>query len=72
MGAPSAEPVALSVQYIQRCLTSQNLGNGIFGHVFLGEDSRRSQNSAVKTIRPSRCDQETIKEYREKIGGKCH
>lgn len=66
MGAPSAEPVALSVQYIQRCLTSQNLGSGIFGHVFLGEDSRLSKKSAVKSIRPSRCDQETIKEYRKK------
>ncbi|KAI2494568.1 serine/threonine kinase [Fragilaria crotonensis] len=60
MTTPSADPVELSLEYIKLCLTDHNLGKGAYGDVFLAEDSHLPKRFAVKKIRPTQCDQETI------------
>ena len=70
MNTPSAEPVELSMDYIERCMKKDHdgkpikLGSGAFGDVFLAEDSHLPKKFAVKMISPEQCDLETIEEMR--------
>jgi ankyrin repeat protein len=71
MKTPSAEPLELTVEYIVRCIKrdsdgkSIKLGSGAFGDVLLAEDSCLPKKFAVKMMRPTSCDQETIEEFRK-------
>ncbi|KAI2499332.1 serine/threonine kinase [Fragilaria crotonensis] len=66
MNTISAEPVELSLAYIERCIKKDHkLGSGAFGDVFLAEDSRLPKKFAVKMISPTKCDDATIKEIRK-------
>ncbi|KAI2492666.1 serine/threonine kinase [Fragilaria crotonensis] len=65
MNTTSAEPVELSLAYVERCIKKDHkLGSGAFGDVFLAEDSRLPKKFAVKMIRPTKCDDANIKEIR--------
>ncbi|KAI2503227.1 serine/threonine kinase [Fragilaria crotonensis] len=65
MNTTSAEPVELSLAYIERCIKKDHkLGSGAFGDVFLAEDSRLPKKFAVKMISAAHSDQDTIKEIR--------
>ena len=66
MNSPSAKPVELSLEYIQRCIKKDHkLGSGAYGDVFLAEDSHLPKKFAVKLIRPTHCDQGTIENIRK-------
>jgi hypothetical protein len=71
MKTPSAEPVELSLEYIERCIKKDydgkpiKLGWGSFGDVFLAEDSCLPKTFVVKKIRPTPCDHDTIEEFRK-------
>jgi hypothetical protein len=66
MKTTSADPVELSLEYIQRCIKKDHkLGSGAYGDVFLAEDSHLPKKFAVKLIRPTHCDQDTIGNIRK-------
>ncbi|KAI2491752.1 serine/threonine kinase [Fragilaria crotonensis] len=68
MNTSSANPVELSLEYIESCVEKHHkLGSGAFGDVFLAKDSQLQKKFAVKTIRLTHCDQEIIKEIRQII-----
>jgi hypothetical protein len=73
METASADPVELSLAYIKRCIKKDydgkpmKLGSGGFGDVFLAEDSCLPKKFAVKMIRPTPCDQDTIEELQKKF-----
>ncbi|KAI2492674.1 serine/threonine kinase [Fragilaria crotonensis] len=59
------DPVELSHQYIEHCITNRTLGSGAFGDVFLAEDSHLPKKFAVKKVKLAQCDQDTINEIRK-------
>ncbi|KAI2494587.1 serine/threonine kinase [Fragilaria crotonensis] len=59
------DPVELSHQYIEHCVTNRKLGSGAFGKVFLAEDSHLPKKFAVKKVKLAQCDQDTINEIRK-------
>ena len=66
MRTTSADPVELSLEYIERCIKKDHkLGSGAYGDVFLAEDCHLPKKFAVKMISPTKCDQDTIEEIRK-------
>ncbi|KAI2492671.1 serine/threonine kinase [Fragilaria crotonensis] len=59
------DPVELSHQYIEHCITKRTLGSGAFGDAFLAEDSHLPKKFAVKKVKLAQCDQDTINEIRK-------
>jgi ankyrin repeat protein len=68
MKTSSADPVELSLDYIERCIKKDHkLGSGAYGDVFLAEDSHLPKKFAVKLIRLTLCDQGTIENIRKSL-----
>ena len=66
MNTTAADPVELSLEYIQRCIKKDHkLGSGAYGDVFLAEDGRLPKKFAVKMISPTHCDEAAIKMIRK-------
>jgi hypothetical protein len=59
------DPIEISFQYIQRCITNRQLGSGAFGDVFLAEDRHLPKKFVVKKIKLAQSDQETIDEIQK-------
>ncbi|KAI2493231.1 serine/threonine kinase [Fragilaria crotonensis] len=65
MNTTSADPVELSAEYIQRCITDCKIGSGAFGDVLLAEDNHLPKKFAVKRINLERCDEGTVNNIRD-------
>ncbi|KAI2503126.1 serine/threonine kinase [Fragilaria crotonensis] len=59
MSSHSADPVELSLEFINQCTTLRGLGSGAFGNVKLVQDDTLQKKFAVKTMNLSRRDQVT-------------